>query len=470
MAKDYQLIATNVLEQVGGAGNVTYVMHCATRLRFTLKDIDLAVSHKDAIKAIPGVIDVIVQNGQYQVCIGPDVSKVFKIVEGMVPVSTDAGQEQASSENAGEKKRWSDRFFEVVSGIFTPVVPVLMASGMMGAILTILNLCGILPETSVTYYVLNIIYDAGFYFLPIFIAYNAARKLDVTPLLAMLLGAIMLHPNLTNFESLGVDQLSLFGIGIPTVAYSKTVLPIILGVWLMHYVEAGFNKIMPDIIRSFMVPVLTMLVMTPIMLIVIGPLGNNIGTLLGDVVIWMGNNLGFAAVALLAFFTPVMIATGTHSFAFPVIVASITTVGYDQLLMPSMCAENLAMAGAALAVGVVSKSVDTRGESITASLSAILGISEPAMYGFAVPSGYGFLGAMIGGGIGGLFAGIFGLRLYAIASSSAIGIPAMFGDLGIGNVVVGVLTLVISFAASFIVTLVLAKAKVQGPSFAKKEA
>ena len=241
MAKDYQAMATQIVDYVGGGDNVKHVMHCATRLRFTLNDLDAATKNTDAIKAIPGVVDVIVQNGQYQVCIGPDVSNVFKVVEGMLPKTSDASGDVASE---GGKKKWSDRFFEVVSGIFTPVVPVLMASGMMGAILTILNLVGVLPEDSPTYYVLNIIYDAGFYFLPIFIAYNAARKLDVTPLLAMLLGAIMLHPNLSAFDSLGVEQLSVFGIGIPTVAYSKTVLPIILGVWLMHW-ENGDRHYFP---------------------------------------------------------------------------------------------------------------------------------------------------------------------------------------------------------------------------------
>lgn len=466
MAKDYEAIASKTLELVGGPDNVKHVMHCATRLRFTLKDLSIAEANKDEIKAIKGVIDVIIQNGQYQVCIGPDVRNVFDIVVASLPNLEGAGDQPAEEE---AKKSLGDRFFEVVSGIFTPVVPVLMASGMMGAALTILSLCGVLPADSSTYYVLNIIYDAGFYFLPIFIAYNAAKKLDVTPFLAMLLAGIMLHPNLTSFESLGVEQLTIFGIAIPTITYSKTVLPIILGVWLMHYVEKGFTKIMPAIVRSFMVPVLTMFVMTPIMLIVIGPLGNTVGEALGDGVIWMGDNLGFVAVALLAFFTPVMIATGTHSFAFPVIVASITAVGYDQLLMPSMCAENLAMAGAALAVGMLSKDVDKRGESITACVSAVLGISEPAMYGITLPSGYGFLGAMIGGGIGGAFAGIFGLRLYAIASSSAIGIPAMFGDKGIANVIVGVATLVIAFVAAFVVTLVLAKANVKGPNLGAKK-
>lgn len=466
MAKNYQELADKVVDYVGGVENVDHVMHCATRLRFTLKDIDKAVANTENIKQLKGVIDVIVQSGQFQVCIGPDVGNVYDIVVAKMPENMNK-TEEAETE---EKKKWSDRFFEVVSGIFTPAVPVLMASGMMGAILTILKLCGILSETSTTYYVLNVIYDAGFYYLPVFIAYNAAKKLKVTPFLAMLLACIMIHPNIIDFSSLGVEQLSLFGIGIPAVNYSKTVLPIIIGVWLMHYVETFFNKHIPAIVRSFMAPVLTMLVMTPIMLIVIGPIGNTIGNGLGDGVIWLGDHLGFFAVALLGFLTPVMIATGTHSFAFPVIVASITTVGYDQLLMPSMCAENLAMAGAAFAIGMLSKDVDKRSEAMSASLSAMLGISEPAMYGINLPSKYGFLGAMIGGGIGGAFAGIFGFRMYMIASSSVVGIPAMFGDKGIFNVVIGIATLVISFAAAAIVTFALAKAGIKGPEFKKKEA
>lgn len=450
MAKDYKLIAEKVLEYVGGRENISHVMHCATRLRFTLKNLDIAEKNQDKIKEIKGVIGVIIQNGQYQVCIGPDVNKVFAIINNESTETSNSSE--INQEISVTKKNLSDRFFEVISGIFTPIVPVLMAAGMMGAILTILQLCGVIASDSSTYYVLNIIYDTGFYFLPIFIGYTASKKLNVTPVLGMMLAGIMLHPNLTNFTNLGVEHLSLFGVSIPTVAYSKTVLPIILGVWLMHYVETFFNKTMPAIVRSFMAPVLTMIIMTPIMLIVIGPIGNTIGNMLGDGVIWLGDNLGFLAVALLAFLTPVMIVTGTHSFAFPIIVAAITTVGYDQLLMPAMTAENLAMAGAAFAVGVLNSDKEKRGEAISASISAALGISEPAMYGINLPSKYGFIGTMIGGAIGGAFAGIFGFRMYMIASSSVIGIPAMFGDKGTFNVIIGIATLVISFVSAFIIT------------------
>lgn len=367
MKKDYNLLAEKILDLVGGTQNVQHLMHCATRLRFTLNDIESAKNNKEEIENLEGVVGVIIQNGQYQVCIGPDVSKVCDIILKELEVE---GDNSVETEEA-TKKKGMDRVFEVISGIFTPVVPVLMASGMMGAVLTILKLVGVLQETSTTYYVLNVIYDAGFYFLPIFIAYNAAKKFNTTPFLGMLLACIMIHPNIVNFSSLGVKQLSLFNIAIPTVNYSKTVLPIIIGVWILSYIERALNKVMPAIIRSFMVPVLCMFIMTPIMLIVVGPLGNNIGNALGDGVIWLGNNLGFFAVAILAFFTPVMIATGTHSFAFPVIVASITQVGFDQLLMPSMCAENLAMAGAAFAIAMMSKDTDRRGEGLSASLSAI---------------------------------------------------------------------------------------------------
>ena len=451
-------MASSVLEGVGGKENVSFVMHCATRLRFQVKD-DTKVD-VNAIKGIPGVIDVIVQNGQYQVCIGPDVAKAY---DEVTKLGVGEGGEVADDGAAATKKSFGDRFFEVVSGIFTPIVPILMASGMIGALLTILKLCGLISETSSTYYVLNTIYDAGFYFLPIYVGYTAAKKLGANPFLAILLAAVVLHPNLSNFSSLGVSQLDFLGIPIAAVSYSKTVLPIILGVWLLSYVDRFFNKIFPSIIRSFMAPTCTMLVVVPLMLIVIGPLGNFVGTGLGAAVSWLGDNLGFLAVGIIAFFTPLMIATGTHSFAFPVIVATLTTLGFDQILMPSMLAENLAMAGAAMAVALATKDKDKRGADISAGLTAILGISEPAMYGVNIPGKGAFLGSMIGSGIGGLFAGLFGFRMYMIASASVIGIPAMFGDKGIANVIVGLLTMVIAFASSFLATRILSKTNVKGP-------
>lgn len=450
MAKDYTNLAQNIVQNVGGKENVNSVFHCATRLRFQLKDIGKAEANTEKIKSLYGVIDVIVQNGQYQVVIGPNVGDVFEYV------TKEVGLQENETDSDSDDRSKMDKFFAVVSGIFTPIVPVLMASGMMGAVITILDLLHWLPQTSSTYHFLDVVYQAGFYFLPFFIAASSAKVFKANSFLAMLLAGVMLYPDLFTFKG----RLLLLGLSVPKIAYGKAVLSVILGVWLLSYIERWSNKVMPDIMKAFMTPLITMLVMLPIQLIIIGPLGEHIAGYLSAGVQWMGTNLGFFAVAILAFLTPLMIATGTHSFAFPVIVATLTAIGYDQLLMPSMVAENLAMAGAAFGIALLSKEKAKKSQALSSSITAILGISEPAMYGFVIPSGYGFIGAMLGGLVGGLFAGIFKFKMYMIASSSVLGIPAMFGKgAGYGNVIVGILEIIISFVAAAGFTVALQKSK-----------
>lgn len=446
MAKDYTNLAKSLINLVGGQDNIDSYFHCATRLRFQLKDISKAEENTEKIKALDGVINVVVQNGQYQVVIGPNVGDVYNCVQKQIG-------DISSTEQSEDKSKW-DRFFEVVSGLFTPIVPVLMASGMMGALITILNLLHVLPQNSPEYFLLNVVYQAGFYFLPFYIADSSAKVLHANRYLSLLLAGIMLYPKLWTFKG----NLTFFNIPVQHIEYGQAVLPVILGVWALAYVERFFEKIMPDIVKAFMAPLLTMAVMLPVQLIIIGPLGTNVGNVLATAVRWMGNNWGFFAVGIIAFFTPLMIATGTHSFAFPVIVATLTSLGYDQVMMPSMLAENLAMAGAAFGIGLLSKDKKKKSGAFSASLAAVLGISEPSMYGFVIPSGYGFLAAMLGALVGGLFGGLFKFRMYMIASSSVIGIPAMFGKgAGINNVIVGILEIIISFVAAVGFTLLLRK-------------
>lgn len=455
MAKDYSDLAGKIVKSIGGKNNIDNAFHCATRLRFQLKDISKAETNIDKIKDYDGVLDVVVQTGQFQIVIGPNVADVFKYVQSEIGTTY-----ENKSEDSDDQKNKSkfDRFFEIVSGMFTPIVPVLMASGMVGALLTILNIMGVLSTKSPTYFLLNVIYEAGFYFLPFFIAASSSKVFHANRYLSMLLAGIMLYPKLFEFKAAGISKLTFLGMNVPQLDYGKAVLPVILGVWLLSYLEKFFDKIMPDILKAFMTPLLVMCIMLPIQLMIIGPLGNNIANYLAMFVQWMGNSLGFFAVGVLAFLTPLMIATGTHSFAFPVIVATLTSLGYDQLLMPSMVAENLAMAGAAFGIALYEKNKKKKSQAFSASLTAILGISEPAMYGFVIPSGYGFLGAMFGGFVGGIFAGIFKFRMYMIASSSVIGIPAMFGkNAGISNVVVGCLEIIISFISAAFFTLALKK-------------
>lgn len=449
MKKDYADLAKKILQYVGGKDNITFVMHCATRLRFTLKDIDKADTK--SIKELKGVIDVIIKNGQYQVCIGPDVIDVFHELNQL---GTFTKQE---NDNSKEKKKIVDKFFEVISGIFTPIVPILMAAGMVGAVLTVLNLIGILPDTSPTYYVWNLIKEAGFYFLPIYVAYTASQKLGANPFLSMLLGGILLHPQLNNFEALGLEQLNFFGIAIKNVTYSSTILPIILSVWLLSYVEKFFNKICPQVIRAFSVPMLSTMIVVPIMLIVIGPAGAYLADYLSEFVQYLGDNLGFLAVGIIAALTPIMIATGTHSFAFPVIVTTLAMNGSEALIVPAMLAENIAMAGAAFAVGMQSKNKDVKAEANAATISALLGISEPAMYGINLPRKTPFYATIVASGIGGILAGLLGVKYYAIASASLVGLPANIGDGSIMGVVYAGVVIVVSFISAFVLTKVLSK-------------
>lgn len=461
MKKDYPKLASTILEKVGGKENVEFVMNCATRLRFTLKNMDLAKTEE--IKNTKGVIDVIIQNGQYQVCIGPDVIDVFKELNKIGDFS------QKKEEEPKNDQKLIDKFFGVVSGIFTPIVPVLMAAGMVGALLTVLDLIGVLPSTSSTYYVWNLIKEAGFYFLPFYVAYTASQKLGANPFLSMLLAGVLLHPQLSDFSSLGVKQLTFFGIGIKAVTYSSTILPIILSVWLLSYVEKFFTKVCPQVIRAFSVPMLSTMVVVPLMLIIIGPAGGYLADYMSVFVQYLGNNLGFLAVGIIAALTPIMIATGTHSFAFPVIVTTLAMNGYEALIVPAMLAENLAMAGAAFAVGIKTKDKDVRAEANAATLSACLGISEPAMYGINLPRKTPFYATIIASGIGGVVAGLLGVRFYAVASASFVGLPATIGEGSMMGVVYSLIVIAVSFISAFIFTIILGKKDLE-TNVDKKEA
>lgn len=461
MKKDYPKLASTILENVGGKENVEFVMNCATRLRFTLKNMDLAKTEE--IKNIKGVIDVIIQNGQYQVCIGPDVIDVFKELNKIGNFS------QKKEEEPKNDQKLIDKFFGVVSGIFTPIVPVLMAAGMVGALLTVLDLIGVLPSTSSTYYVWNLIKEAGFYFLPFYVAYTASQKLGANPFLSMLLAGVLLHPQLSDFSSLEVEQLTFFGIGIKAVTYSSTILPVILSVWLLSYVEKFFTKVCPQVIRAFSVPMLSTMVVVPLMLIIIGPAGGYLADYMSVFVQYLGNNLGFLAVGIIAALTPIMIATGTHSFAFPVIVTTLAMNGYEALIVPAMLAENLAMAGAAFAVGIKTKDKDVRAEANAATLSACLGISEPAMYGINLPRKTPFYATIIASGIGGVVAGLLGVRFYAVASASFVGLPATIGEGSMMGVVYSLIVIAVSFISAFIFTIILGKKDLE-TNVDKKEA
>ena len=264
---EFKKLAEEIVSKVGGASNITNATHCATRLRLNLADESKADT--ETLKRTEGVLGVASANGQYQVIIGPEVSQVYPLVQSLIETKETTNEVKA-------KQSLFNHLIDTLTGIFTPILPALTASGMLKAVLAILVAFKLVNNTSMTYQVLNFMGDATFYFLPILLANSAAKKLGCNQFLAMMLGGILLHPNFVNLVATAkadpTAAISIFGLPISTASYSSTVVPILLGVWLMSVVEPLANKYSPKAIKFFTAPLITMFVVGIATLTVLGPL------------------------------------------------------------------------------------------------------------------------------------------------------------------------------------------------------
>ena len=270
---NFERIAKEVLENVGGANNVAHVTHCVTRLRFNLKDDSKA--DIDKIKKIKGVMGQVNKGGQFQVIIGNDVSDVYKELLKLGNFKSSNNQE----EEKGAKKGIITSVFDTIAGIFTPIIPAIAGCGMLKAFLGLFVALGLISTETQTYYIFSFISDAAFFFMPLLLAYTAGIKFKTSPFLAMVIGGVLLHPSFSALVSAG-EPVSFLGLPVRLVNYSSSVIPIILIVWLMSYVEKLANKFIPKVLRLVFVPLIVITVTAPIGLIVIGPLGTVIGDVL----------------------------------------------------------------------------------------------------------------------------------------------------------------------------------------------
>ena len=438
---DYNKTARAILEKVGGPQNVQNVTHCITRLRFTLADTSKADT--PAVKAIDGVVSVIEKGGQYQVVIGNEVDNVYKAVMKLVDIK-DAVEPAAPAQPAEKKKMNFSDAMGFVAGIFTPFLSVLTAAGMISAILVLLSTLGILDSASETYIVFSKIADAGFYFLPIMVAYTLADKLHCDKFLAVMLSGALLHPSIMR------QGLHLFGIEIQSVSYNSTVVPAILTVILMYFVEKLADKVSPSMFKFFLKPLLTVVITAPISLLVLGPLGYNLGVLVADGIGFLSDNVGFLATAILGAIYPLMVMTGMHHAYAPVALASLASLGYESVMSPGALCANIAQGGAALAIAVKSKNAKIKGVAGPGGFSCLLGVSEPVMYGVTLQYRSALVATMIGGSIGGLVAGLTGVRSVALASPGLASLPIFLGE----TFVFALVSIAIAFAVGFGVSYV----------------
>ena len=432
----YKDFNTKIIELVGGKDNVQAVVHCMTRLRFTLKDRSKAKTEE--IKKMDGVVDVVSNDVAYQIIVGTHVSEVHSELISMLGISGEAN----SSENK-VKKNPIKAVLDLFSESMTPILEPIIAAGMLAGVLSLLSLTGIISAESPTYILLDNIRSSVFFFLPIFMAMSCAKRLNASPFLAVALAATLLSTGIN-----GVEGLSFFGIALPTTTYSNSFIPIILAVWFMGYVQKSLKKVLPKFLHYFLVPVFTLIICLPITLMFFGPIGEWIGSAMSWVCMFLMNTLGnWSVIALYAAVQPFLIMFGAGNFIIPIVVQFHAELGYDPIFYAACTISDIAVAGAMLGYFLRAKNEKQKQLFGTFSFSALMGVTEPAIYGAFVKFRKLFLAVAIGGGLGGLYAGIANVKTYAMAWGLA-GLPSYIGNNDYKNFYSMIIAVIIGFVAA----------------------
>ncbi|WP_277678857.1 beta-glucoside-specific PTS transporter subunit IIABC [Gracilibacillus dipsosauri] len=448
--------AQQVVEKIGGAKNVNQAWHCVTRLRFNLNDKDKV--EIEEIKKINGVMGAQFSGDQFQVIIGNHVSDVFAEVEPLV-----GGAGSGDGKKSGQKQSVVSLVMDFISGIFTPILPALAGAGLLKGFLALFTTVGWLTTESDTYMVLNAIGDSVFYFLPFFLAVSTARKMRTNEYLALIVAGTLMYPSLIEafnaIEGGCPDTLDFLGLGIiniPLLNYDTSVIPVILSVILLKYVYDLVKKVIPSAIQLMFAPMIAFLIVLPLSLWLIGPLGTNIGNFVSDIFNWLFEFSGLFAGLLLAGFMPLIIMTGMHYAFAPIAITSLATLGYDNMVMPMMLISNAAQAGAALGVAVISKNRQMKQLGLSSGISAAIGITEPAMYGVNMKLKKPFVLALVSAGILGAIAGWYGLKAYTMSGIIGIFALPVFADPAgeSASLIVSIVLFALAIVLPFILVLI----------------
>lgn len=346
------------------------------------------------------------------------------------------------------------RVLESIASIFQPIIPAITGAGLLKAFMALFVTLGWLDNTTQTYTILNAFADSAFYFLPILLGASAARSFKCNQYVAMALGGILVYPQFVSLLA-GEEAVHLFGLPATQATYSSSVVPILLGVWFMSLVEHFVQKISPQAIKFFSVPLASIFVAGTVTVIVLGPIGTWIGNLIAAFFTWLTATAGWLVPTLVGILNPLLVMTGTHYGLIPIGTNNLATAGFDTVVGPGMLASNVAQGAAGLAVALRTRNKDTKQLATSAGLTGVLGITEPVLYGVNLRFVYPLIAAMVGGGVGGLYLGITGVGRYAAGSPGLLVLPAYIGGDGMGNFVNACIGTVIAMVVSFVVCLVL---------------
>ena len=435
---DYESTAKKILQRVGGKENVISLVHCMTRLRFTLKDESIV--DDEAVKKTKGVMGIMKKAGQYQIIIGNDVANVYA--------------------EHKEKQNVFSMLMDTISGIMAPVIPAIIGAAMIKVLLTLLPMIGVLSTKGDTYSLLSVMGDGAFFFMPVLIAMSASKKFGTNMYYAASIALIMLHPNfislMNDAHDAGKVVKFLKFIPVTYASYAYSVIPIILAVWSLKYVERLVDKITPVVTKNFLKPMLVVLIEAPIALIILGPLGAICGNVLSTVVYAIHDKLGFIAIGLVAGVYPFVVMAGMHHAFTPIKLGMIASTGFENFICIGELCSNMAQGAASLAVAVRSKNKDFKQIAGSSAFSALFaGITEPALYGVTLRLKRPMLGACIGAAAGGLFGGFFQMKCFGIATPAIVTIVQYVEKGKPQSLLFAALTILLTVVVAFIATMII---------------
>lgn len=440
---DYKATAKGILDNIGGPENVTNMTHCATRLRLNLKDVSKA--NDDKVKKVEGVVNVINKAGQYQILIGTEVPRVYDEFEILVKGS---GKESLDA-NASQGGSIISKIFSSISAIFAPLLPVLAGSGILRGLLILAVQLGIVQENTGTYTILFAASMSVFYFLPVLLAFSSARRFGASPYISALIGASLIHPEfLALLGTTGNGAMtSFFGLPVVLMNYNSTVVPIILAIWAYSYLYKWLDKHIPETLKLVVLPLISLLIMIPLTMIVIGPLGVYGGECIANFVNWLIARSGILTGIVIGGGWSVLVSFGIHWAVNPIMINNVSTYGFDYIV-PFTFACNFAVIGTAIGVYFKARDKKLRGFALTGIITiALSAIIEPTLFGLLVKNRKLFIAQIIGGAVGGAYFGLTKVVTNAFVFGSVTTFPAFIQG-NIGNIVNGVIGLAISLGVS----------------------
>lgn len=444
---DYDKIAGQIIKFVGGKENISKLIHCSTRLRFSLKDVSKA--NLEELKQISGVLGAINSSGQCQVIIGNNVVEMYDAINKQF------GQVIArNEENHYTNEKWYQILLDYLIAIFQPLIPAIAGGGVLKALTMLFGMLGWISQSSSLYQLLNFIGTAPLYFLPILVAITTAQKLNVNVLVAVSAVGTLILPDFVTSLAKGI---SLFNIKLTNISYSSQVFPAILAVFLYAFLEKKITKYCPKPIRIFFVPLLCMTITVIAAAIVLGPLGYYFGVVLTTIIMFLYNHFGFVACGLLAGLLPIMVSMGMHKALIPYVISTLSSSGSEVLYLPASLAHNMSECGMSFAVAIKTKDTKLRSTAISAGISALFGITEPALYGISLQHKRALIATMISSTISGGIIGLLGIKSFVAVGPGLASLPMFTDKADPSNLFRAIFMFFFSIVFSFIIALILWK-------------